>query len=45
MMSLAKPILLSITSWNVHGLSDKFSLGNKLSNDEVGGQRGGDGWS
>ena len=33
-MSPSKPSLLSITSWNVHGLSEKFFLGNKLSNDE-----------
>ncbi len=25
---------IPITSWNVHGLSEKFFLGNKLSNDE-----------
>jgi hypothetical protein len=33
-MSAFKPNLLSITSWNVHGLPENFILGNKLSNDE-----------
>ena len=33
-MSVFKPNLLSITSWNVHGLPENFILGNKLSNDE-----------
>ena len=33
-MPAFKSNLLSITSWNVHGLLENFILGSKLSNDE-----------